>query len=53
MNIARNRIVATIAGLAGVFVLGFSNSASAQAAAPPAINQADTAWMLSPPRWCC
>ena len=46
MKIARTRIVATIAGLAGVFVLGFSNSASAQAAAPPAINQSDTAWML-------
>jgi ammonium transporter, Amt family len=46
MSIARNRIAATAAGLAGLFVLGFSDSASAQAAASPAINQADTAWML-------
>ncbi|MEN3337856.1 MAG: ammonium transporter, Amt family [Acidobacteriota bacterium] len=46
MSIARNRIVATTAGLAGLFVIGFSDAASAQAATPPAINPSDTAWML-------
>src|SRR6266508_3047237 len=46
MSTARNRI------LRNAFVLGMSglvaspDVASAQAAAPPAINQADTAWML-------
>ncbi|HXW06743.1 MAG TPA: ammonium transporter [Vicinamibacterales bacterium] len=32
--------------LAGLFVLGLPALAAAQDAAPPAINQADTAWML-------
>ncbi len=46
MSIARKGIVATTAGLVGLFVIGLSNPAAAQAAAPPAINQSDTAWML-------
>ncbi len=46
MSNARNNIVATIAGVTGVFVIGLSDCAFAQAATPPAINQADTAWML-------
>jgi Amt family ammonium transporter len=46
MSIARNRIIATTAAWTGLFVLGFTGVASAQAAEPPAINQADTAWML-------
>ncbi|HMF61812.1 MAG TPA: hypothetical protein VK595_15640, partial [Vicinamibacterales bacterium] len=46
MSIARNRIIATTAAWAGLFVIGFTGVASAQAAEPPAINQADTAWML-------
>jgi ammonium transporter, Amt family len=46
MSIARRRMIATTTGLVGVFVVGLSGPASAQAAAPPAINQADTAWML-------
>jgi Amt family ammonium transporter len=46
MSIARNRIIATTAAWAGLFVIGFTSVASAQSAEPPAINQADTAWML-------
>jgi ammonium transporter, Amt family len=46
MSIARKGIVATTAGLVGLFVMGLSDPAAAQAAAPPAINQSDTAWML-------
>jgi Amt family ammonium transporter len=46
MNIASNRIIPTTAAWAGLFVIGFTGVASAQAAEPPAINQADTAWML-------
>jgi Amt family ammonium transporter len=46
MSIARNRIIATTAAWAGLFVIGVTDVASAQAAEPPAINQADTAWML-------
>jgi Amt family ammonium transporter len=47
MSIARNRIIATTAAWAGLFVIGFADVASAQAAEPPPINQADTAWMLT------
>ena len=46
MSTARDRTTATTIGLAGLFVIGLSDPASAQAATPPAINQADTAWML-------
>jgi Amt family ammonium transporter len=46
MSSARKGIVATTAGLVGLFVMGLSDPAAAQAAAPPAINQSDTAWML-------
>ena len=46
MSIARNRNIATIAAWAGLFVIAFTDVASAQAAEPPPINQADTAWML-------
>jgi ammonium transporter, Amt family len=46
MSIARNRIIATTAAWAGLFVIVATDVASAQAAEPPAINQADTAWML-------
>ncbi len=46
MSIARNRNIATIAAWAGLSVIAFTDVASAQAAEPPPINQADTAWML-------
>jgi Amt family ammonium transporter len=46
MSIARTGIVPTTAGMFGLFVFGMSSPAAAQAAAPPAINQSDTAWML-------
>jgi Amt family ammonium transporter len=46
MSTDRNRIIATTAACAGLFVLGFSEMASAQAAEPPPISPADTAWML-------
>ena len=46
MSIARNTILknAFVLGVAGL--VAFPETASAQAAAPPAINQADTAWLL-------
>jgi len=46
MSTARNRILknAFVLGMAGL--IASPDVASAQAAAPPAINQADTAWML-------
>ena len=46
MSIARKTILksAFVLGVAGL--VAFPETAGAQAAAPPAINQADTAWML-------
>jgi Amt family ammonium transporter len=46
MSTARNRILKNVFVLAMVGLVASPDVASAQAAAPPAINQADTAWML-------
>jgi ammonium transporter, Amt family len=46
MSTARNRILKNAFVLGMVGLIASPDVASAQAAAPPAINQADTAWML-------
>ena len=46
MSTARNRILRNAFVLGMIGLVASPNVASAQAAAPPAINQADTAWML-------
>jgi ammonium transporter, Amt family len=46
MSTARNRILRNAFALGLIGLVASPNVASAQAAAPPAINQADTAWML-------
>jgi len=46
MSTARNRILRNAFVLGIVGLVASPDAASAQAAAPPAINQADTAWML-------
>src|SRR3954462_2605231 len=46
MSTAPIRVAAKAVALPALFVVGFSGVASAQAAAPAAVNQADTAWML-------
>jgi len=46
MSTARNRILKNAIALGMVGLIASPDVASAQAAAPPAINQADTAWML-------
>ena len=46
MSTARHRILKNAFVLAMVALVASPDVASAQAAAPPAINQADTAWML-------